>query len=486
MGLITKVTANKWHNRNKNYYVEKGYEFTKYGDEFEVRVEDLTIGSHVEVDVQCDGCEKEIKNVIWKNYKRNVKENGKYYCQKCSNNGYEKWVSFYDWCYDNLSKEETDNILSRWDYNLNVKNGKVLSPKDVSYSSNGFDKKGYWFKCLDYSEHESELKNISNFISGQKGSIRCIQCNMVAITNPEIAIFFSNKEDAYNYSKGSNKKVLMKCPDCGYEKLMRILDLFRDGFSCVRCNDGKSFPEKFMFNVLEQLNMYFQTQLSKNTFEWCDKYKYDFYISNFNIIIETHGEQHYKENNKSKWKYTLKEVQENDIQKEQLAKNNNIDHYIILDCRESNLEWIKNSIMKSELPKLLNFTEDDIDWLKCHEAGCNSLVKKICNLWNSDNSITKIMKELKISRTAVRRYLRQGVKLSWCDYSEKASKNNCKQVICLTTREIFDSIKQAKIKYNITSNSVCCKGKQKSAGKLPDGTKLVWMYYDEYINNYKG
>ena len=29
--------------------------------------------------------------------------------------------------------------------------------------------------------------------------------------------------------------------------------------------------------------------------------------------------------------------------------------------------------------------------------------------------------------------------------------------------------------------SHCCNGKQKNAGKLPDGTKLKWMFYDEYL-----
>ena len=37
-------------------------------------------------------------------------------------------------------------------------------------------------------------------------------------------------------------------------------------------------------------------------------------------------------------------------------------------------------------------------------------------------------------------------------------------------------------KYNTTNSNILksCRHKQKSAGKLDDGTKLVWMYYNEY------
>jgi len=37
--------------------------------------------------------------------------------------------------------------------------------------------------------------------------------------------------------------------------------------------------------------------------------------------------------------------------------------------------------------------------------------------------------------------------------------------------------------YNIhVSNiSACCRHVTQSAGKLQDNTKLVWMYYDEYV-----
>lgn len=53
-----------------------------------------------------------------------------------------------------------------------------------------------------------------------------------------------------------------------------------------------------------------------------------------------------------------------------------------------------------------------------------------------------------------------------------------KNVICLTTGEKFRSIIEASEKYGCNRSDItqCCKGNRKSAGKLPDGTKLTWKY----------
>ena len=54
MGLVSKTAKVKWNASNKKYYESLGYIYTKMGDEFEVRIEDLTKGSHVKVDCLCD------------------------------------------------------------------------------------------------------------------------------------------------------------------------------------------------------------------------------------------------------------------------------------------------------------------------------------------------------------------------------------------------------------------------------------------------
>jgi len=503
--LITKVVIVKWHSSNKKWYESKGYIFTKWKDEFEVNVEDLSDGSTALVDIQCDNCGEMLRNIKWKDYLKHRYENNKYYCHKCVMQlfGGEKMrktslinsVSFYQWCYDNLLKELADYILSRWDYDLNVdKNGKVLSPKDISFCSSGVNKKGYWFKCLDHPEHGSELKSINSFINGN-GNIYCHQCNTIAITHPHLIKYLINKEDAYKYSFGSHYYIPMKCPDCGYEKPMKLNVISRQGFGNICCNDGISFPEKFIFNMLDQLlNKNFTLQLSKKDFIWCENYRYDFHIDKINCIIETHGLQHYEEVNT--WKLSLEEIKEKDLDKEWLAKTNKIENYIIIDCRESTMEWIKKSVITSKLPNLLGFKESDIDWLKCHEYACNNLVKEVCDLWaNGNSNILNIANKFKIHRITAINYLKKGVKIGWCDYNPKKEiekvvkqlqeKSKIK-VICLSTDKVFNSIMEASKEYNINNTGIgrCCKDKQKTAGKHPiTKEKLRWMFYSEYINN---
>lgn len=56
-------------------------------------------------------------------------------------------------------------------------------------------------------------------------------------------------------------------------------------------------------------------------------------------------------------------------------------------------------------------------------------------------------------------------------------------VICLNTLEIFESITEARNKYNISDISSCCSGKLYSAGRHPvTNEELVWQYLSDYEN----
>lgn len=57
--LISKTVDIKWNSKNKKWYTDHGYHFTKMGDIFSVNVEDLTSGSHVDILVECDYCHKQ-------------------------------------------------------------------------------------------------------------------------------------------------------------------------------------------------------------------------------------------------------------------------------------------------------------------------------------------------------------------------------------------------------------------------------------------
>lgn len=81
------------------------------------------------------------------------------------------------------------------------------------------------------------------------------------------------------------------------------------------------------------------------------------------------------------------------------------------------------------------------------------------------------------------------IPLVWQYYDDylinpKSSKVELGLVVCLNTEQIFNSQKEAGDFYNMDYYTIgrCCNGLIKSAGKLENGTKLVWVYYNEYIN----
>ena len=72
------------------------------------------------------------------------------------------------------------------------------------------------------------------------------------------------------------------------------------------------------------------------------------------------------------------------------------------------------------------------------------------------------------------------------EYVNYKNTTNAKQIICITTGKIFKSTTYASQCYNIktTYNILkCCKNmpKNKHCGKLSDGTRLKWMYYEDFL-----
>lgn len=236
-----------------------------------------------------------------------------------------------------------------------------------------------------------------------------------------------NKKLPNVYYPNSNKKVYWKCKECGQsiKRPLSINNVVKHGISCPICSDGISYPEKIMFAILNQIGVDFSTQ---KVFEWSKNAKhitkklggrkrYDFWIEPKNCIIETHGNYHYEN---SKWHNkkikTLQEQQLNDSFKEKLAKDNNIKNYIVIDCRKSELEWIKNSIINSQLNDMFDLSK--IDWLKAHKQSCKNITKEICELWNKNIDIKEICTIVKLTSQTIKTHLKKGSKIGWCTYNK--------------------------------------------------------------------
>ena len=124
------------------------------------------------------------------------------------------------------------------------------------------------------------------------------------------------------------------------------------------------------------------------------------------------GIQHYEESPRGR---SLKEEQENDVYKKELALNNNVENYIVIDCRYSTFEWLKKNVIK-ELDNIFNL--NNIDWNKIWINCQKSLVIQTWELYNQGMSTKEIAKELNIGKTTVRRYLHKGNEIGKCKFGK--------------------------------------------------------------------
>jgi len=273
----------------------------------------------------------------------------------------------------------------------------------------------------------------SNFLNGY----RCPVCSSHKIvkgindmwtTNPELAKLLNNADDGYKYTQYSSKRVDWKCQECGeIIKNKRISDICRQGLSCPKCSDGISYPEKFMYNLLKQLDIGFEYQ---KKFDWCNyelngkkKYCiYDFYIPSKKLIIEMDG--HFHTINAKYTRFSEKEIKQIDKIKTELPRNYKISIIRILcdyTMFENRLNYIKNNIMNSELSTIFNF--DNINWKNIDSESQMSFIKKICNLWrNDDKTITELSIYFKIHPSTIRGYLKIGNLLNLCIYNPEEEK----------------------------------------------------------------
>ena len=289
--------------------------------------------------------------------------------------------------------------------------------------------------------------------------------------------FFSKyltQDQMQQFTPHSGKKIKITCPDCGNVKEIIISDMCNRGFSCM-CQDGQSYPNKFVFNVLSQLNIDIISEYSP---KWAKDKRYDIYVREYNIIIENHGLQHYKE---CQFGRTLEEEQRNDKYKYNVAIDNGIDEYITLDCRRSDMNWIKNSIMTSPLPKIFNFDESNIDWIGAAKYATSNLKKYAADLFNSGYNINQIANILCKDSTSIRNWLKDTARIGWCDYKSQDLRD---PVYCVELNMCFDSMTSAHKLTGIRLNSIsnCCKGQQEySTTRIEPDKKFHWLYMDDAI-----
>ena len=148
----------------------------------------------------------------------------------------------------------------------------------------------------------------------------------------------------------------------------------------------------------------------------------------------------------------------------------NIDHIIVAKgLSKDEAEWLEEELIKT------NKTYDS-------EYGYNI---RVGLKWTGHNNPMYGKKhtdeaKAKISKTHKGKHHTEEAKAKMSEIRKGSNNSNAKSVICLTTNMIFDTMMEASGYYGIQQSDIskCCRYKRRSAGKLSDGSKLVWRYID--------
>lgn len=363
---------------------------------------------------------------------------------------------------------------------------EILDTLRIKRKTRNCTEKFYKFKCLV----DGYIGQIREYDLVNKGT-NCPVCsnriivkdiNSIYKTHNHLVKYFKNIEDSYTHSCCSNKIVEFKCVDCGYEKKMKINDFYRGGFNCKNCSDKISYPEKLIRTILVQLNINFKCEYSP---DWIKPKRYDFYLPDYNLIIEMDGGWHNKDNNMSG--QTSKKSKEIDNYKDLKAKEYGIE-VIRIDCDYSHnyrFEYIKNNIINSKLSEIFNL--DNIDWILIELKSEDNIVKKVCSQWDKIKDTKILANKFKINRGTIIDYLKRGNKLGWCDYNPKDSYKKAKwnpkkdgiHIICINNDMEFKSISECSTK---SLKLFGVKISRRTISRICDGIKSD---YNGYVFKYK-
>lgn len=208
----------KWTSSNVKHYKEKGYIFTKFGDELEVNVVDLPPTCKAKVQVQCDKC-FDIYEISYFYYRKRMAEKGKIICRKCTTKHPKKDVlkekqdKMYSICIEFCKahnyilltkKEELANNESEVIYICPIHGERVVKYKSIS-------KGNQCYKC----SRAQALRNKNKTTLPRRQEL--LYSKALKVSEDQGYELISKKEEIIN----NRTYIKYKCPDHGLKE-MRI------------------------------------------------------------------------------------------------------------------------------------------------------------------------------------------------------------------------------------------------------------------------
>lgn len=306
------------------------------------------------------------------------KNNKRYLKVEVENETYEILSSNFKNC--EIKKIVTDGYNHKLGFVINNCEviGKRLNPRSKE--------REYKMLCLNtgltFYRRESRIDSgaSSPYVSGKyvyKGNWLFNEKNVLP--------FLKDINDAKKFTKYSRRKINCICPNCKTEKSVPVNNLVQQGFFCHMCATNISYPEKMMIALLNENNIVYEYQ---KTFQELKSRRFDFYLPEYKLVIETHGKQHY--NKGDVW---FEKTKESDIIKKSYCKKKNI-RYVEVDCRVSDYNFILESINKTELKNILTLYNEENITNRIKELEQIKKVEEIVDLHKNGKGLTYISKKV--------------------------------------------------------------------------------------------
>lgn len=210
-----------------------------------------------------------------------------------------------------------DNEVVDFEYE-NIK-GEIV----ISYSHS--KPKSHYVKCEYQNRHKIypigalQSGNIGSLVKPHPKSNKPTKENWL-YQRTDLHKFTDDPDDLKNYHLTSNKYYTFKCPSCNKKLRKCINSVERNGVSCDVCSSSYSKNERLISSILTKMGESYKPQ---KYFDGCIMTKplpFDFYLPQYNMVIESHGAQHYKDINYFGSHSNI--VKADKIKKEYCLKNN--------------------------------------------------------------------------------------------------------------------------------------------------------------------
>lgn len=277
-------------------------------------------------------------------------------------------------------------------------------------------------------------------------------------------------EEDKNLSLGVGKKILCECTECKRKQYKWVSVLTRDGFNCEKCSLNISYPERFLINYLEVKKI---TYIHQKNFKSFPRRRFDFFLPDLNMLLETHGGQHYYPHYGTEH---FERTQNSDKEKRIFAEQEGV-KLIELNCSRSSPDWIENELKKTELPAIKHSEREEI--IRLSKGHGHYDVKNIIKMFEEGKTIAEIALSQGVYKPTIEKLFKR---INYLPYIHRYN------IVCIDTLTIYRSTREASKHVRVDNRKItnCLKKRTEFAGFSSDTReKLRWEYYPEYIKNNK-